>query len=192
MHHTAWIIKATRGKNRNVIGVNRGAVHFHWLIHYLRWLAAVCWIAQSPDCVAVLVLEGSLKARTGRSLDSTGPTVAVGNTWDCWKTVPHTHSHVIPGHIFKRKKRMSGFLCVSFTAPVEPNWPNTDIYVNINTSIYLINTAEERFGRLVPLWRASCLHRLKKSLWRQCHHPIQQTQQEGNYQLQHTSTIFKN
>lgn len=87
---------------------------------------------------------------------------------------------------------MSGFLCVSFTAPVEPNWPNTDIYVNINTSIYLINTAEERFGRLVPLWRASCLHRLKKSLWRQCHHPIQQTQQEGNYQLQHTSTIFKN
>lgn len=52
----------------------------------------------------------------------------------------------------------------------------------------LINTAEQSLGGLILLWRASCLNRLQKTLWRQCHHPVQQTQQEGYDQLEHTRT----
>lgn len=74
----------------------------HW-ITYLRWQAAVCWSAQSPDCAKALVLWGTLMAGTGRNLDLTGLTAAVGNTWDCWKTVLHTHNHEVPKHTFERQ-----------------------------------------------------------------------------------------
>lgn len=54
------------------------------------------------------------------------------------------------------------------------------------THLDLINTAEQCFGWLILLWGASCLNRLQESLWRQSHHPVQQTQQERYNQLEQT------
>lgn len=52
----------------------------------------------------------------------------------------------------------------------------------------LINTAEQSFARLILLRGASRLNGLKKSLRRQSHHPVHQTQQERHDQLEHTHT----
>lgn len=52
--------------------------------------------------------------------------------------------------------------------------------------MHLVNAAEQSFGGLILLRRAPRLNGLQEALGRQSHHPVQQTQQEGHHQLEHT------
>ena len=48
---------------------------------------------------------------------------------------------------------------------------------------YLVNAAEEGLGGLVLVWGAACLNGPQQRCGGQGHDPVQQTQQQGHYQL---------
>ena len=48
---------------------------------------------------------------------------------------------------------------------------------------HLVNAAQQGLGGLVLVWGAACLNGPQQGLGGQGHDPVQQTQQQGHYQL---------